>query len=158
MKIKYYQNKNLQFYKEPCLFIATNTCDFKCNIGCQEPVCNYYELACMDDEKIFAFDLCNAFIHNDETKAVVFGGLEPLMSLDYILTFLRLFRENFKCDDVVVIYSGYEKSEVLDKIEQLKSFPNIIMKFGRKLKNQSKKFDELLGVYIDENQYTERIS
>jgi hypothetical protein len=43
--------------------------------------------------------------------------------------------------------------------EQLKSFSNIIIKFGRFIPNQEPHYDEVLGVKLaSDNQYARRIS
>lgn len=71
-----------------------------------------------------------------------------------LISELRLFY-----DDPVIIYTGYYKEEILDIIEQLKHYTNIIVKFGRFIPNQQKHYDEVLGVYLaSDNQYAEMIS
>ena len=46
-----------------------------------------------------------------------------------------------------------------DKIEVLSHYKNIIVKFGRYIPNKEKVFDEVLGVYLaNEEQHAERIS
>lgn len=61
--------------------------------------------------------------------------------------------------DDIVIYTGYYKEEIEEYIDELKMFPNLIVKFGRYIPNHEKHFDEVLGIYLaSDNQYAERIS
>ena len=63
--------------------------------------------------------------------------------------------------DVIVIYTGYTAEEINDKgyIEELKKYPNIIIKYGRFIPDQKAHFDEVLGVNLQsDNQYAKRIS
>lgn len=76
---------------------------------------------------------------------------------DEIYTFIRLFRE--KSDDDIVIYTGYKGSEIIDKLELLSNFKNIIVKLGRYKSNEQSHFDEVLGVNLaSNNQYAIRVS
>ena len=70
---------------------------------------------------------------------------------------VKAFRE--KTDDDVVIYTGYNKNEIKDKIILLKKYSNIIIKYGRFIPGQQPHFDEVLGVYLaSDNQFAEKIS
>ena len=63
------------------------------------------------------------------------------------------------CDDDIVIYTGYNKEEIVDKITQLADFKNIIIKFGRYVPNRPSRYDEILGItLVSDNQYAEKIS
>ena len=49
--------------------------------------------------------------------------------------------------------------EIIDQVEKLMDFKNIIIKFGRYIPDRPSKFDEVLGVTLaSDNQYAERIS
>ena len=59
----------------------------------------------------------------------------------------------------MAIYTGYYKNEIQDQIDVLKLYPNIIVKFGRYIPNQSPHYDKILGVELaSNNQYAEKIS
>ena len=59
----------------------------------------------------------------------------------------------------IVIYTGYYKEEIADKIALLSKYKNIIIKYGRYIPNQEKHYDEVLGVYLaSSNQRGEKIS
>ena len=79
-------------------------------------------------------------------------------SWDDLISFITEFR--LVSDDDIVIYTGYSKCEIKDKIDILwHFFPNIIVKFGRYIPNQVSHYDEVLGVNLaSDNQYAERIS
>ena len=51
------------------------------------------------------------------------------------------------------------RKEILNHINWLQQFENIIIKFGRFIPNQGKHFDEILGIWLSsDNQYAEEIS
>ena len=84
-------------------------------------------------------------------------GLEPFDSYYELVELIETIRR--KCDDDIVIYTGYNKNELSEKIEHLSTYQNIIIKFGRYIPNDKKHFDDVLGVYLaSDNQYAEEIS
>ena len=108
----------------------------------------------MDDDIII-----RRYLSNDITKALCFAGLEPFEQFDELLCLVSKLRTEYHCNDTVVIYTGYNLTEIMPEVDTLKKFENIIIKFGRYVPNQSKHFDEVLGVYLaSDNQYAERIS
>ena len=84
-------------------------------------------------------------------------GLEPFDSWDDLLKLIGETRN--LTDDDIVIYTGYNKDEIKDKIYLLSEYKNIIIKYGRYVPNQEKHYDDILGVYLaSNNQYAEKIS
>ena len=74
------------------------------------------------------------------------------------LSFVKYFREK-GCNSDIVIYTGYYPNELQNEIEQLKQYPNIILKYGRYKPNTPSRFDEVLQITLaSDNQYAERIS
>lgn len=145
-------------YKEPCLMINTNTCSFKCDKECGREICQNEQLVNATSINIPTRNLVVRYLENNITKAVCFGGLEPFDQFSEILQFITLLREEYKCNDTVVIYTGYYKAEVEEEIGLLKRFGNIVVKFGRFIPDQKKHFDEILGVWLaSPNQYAEKI-
>ena len=64
-----------------------------------------------------------------------------------------------KCIDDIVIYTGYNLNEIEDKVNILKNYKNIIIKFGRFIPNNKIHYDEILGVYLaSDNQYALKIN
>lgn len=157
MVIKNIVDEDFINYKKSSMFIAFPSCTFKCEKECNKKICQNSELVKSPNIEIDIKTIVNRYINNPLTNSVVCGGLEPLDSWNDLLEFIIYFRK-FTNDDIVV-YTGYYKNEVKDKIEILKQFPNIIIKFGRFIPNQEKHFDETLGVMLaSNNQFAERIS
>lgn len=145
-------------YKKPSMFIACPYCTFKCNKDAGKQVCQNESLASAVAHNVSVFDIYKAYIDNPITKSVVLGGLEPLESWEDVQDLVEVFRQNLCCDDIV-IYTGYNEEEILDKIDWLSQFPNIVMKFGRYIPSNKKHYDEVLGIYLaSDNQYGRRIS
>ena len=90
-------------------------------------------------------------------ESIVFGGLEPMLQFQELISFIDKFRKI--SEDDIVIYTGYYKTEVEKEIEILKKYKNIIIKFGRYIPNRKSRYDEVLGVTLaSDNQYAEKIS
>ena len=144
-------------YKKASMFIVFPTCTFKCEKDCGIKCCQNSEVAKSAAIEIDIRLLVDRYINNPITHAVVCGGLEPIDSFDDLLELVKLVRE--KTDDDIVIYTGYNKNEILKEIRMLREFPNIIIKFGRFKPNDAHRFDEILGVELaSANQYAEKIS
>jgi len=145
-------------YKDPSMIIAMPRCTFKCDICNGQQVCQNSELAKQPDIIIDTNKLIKRYLKSS-AKAICFQGLEPLDTFEELLQFIDILRNKYHCNDTIVIYTGYNKDEVLDKLELLKKFDNIIVKFGRFLLNRPSKYDELLGVTLaSDNQYAEKLS
>lgn len=157
MRIKYVIVEDFMNYKKPALFIGTAFCDFKCEKECGIACCHNNPLI---NEPIIDIDnskLVDIYLNNDITKSIVIGGLEPFLQFDEMYSLIKYFRE--KTNDEIIIYTGYYKEEILNYIEELKRFENIIIKFGRFIPNNKSVYDEVLGIELaSENQYAEKIS
>lgn len=144
-------------YKIPCMTLEFPRCSFKCDKECGKPVCQNGALASSLDIQVDIESLIQRYLNNPITHAVVAQGLEPLDSWDDLLQFVTAFRK--KSDDNIIIYTGYNKDEIGDKIMLLKAFPNIIVKFGRYIPGQQPHSDPVLGVDLaSDNQYAEEVS
>ena len=99
----------------------------------------------------------NRYTNNPITSAIIIAGLEPFDTFNQLINLIDEIREY--TDDDIVIYTGYYKNEIEDKIDRIKIRKNIIIKFGRYIPNQQPHYDEVLGIYLaSDNQYAERIS
>lgn len=157
MKIKAIKEEDFTNYKECSLFIGTSFCDFKCQKENPDCHCQNSELALSPVKDVGIDNIIKQFDSDIFTKAIVFGGLEPMLQIDDLVDFIKAFRVNHS--NTIVIYTGYYKEEIRDQLTKLKQFQNIIIKFGRFIPNQEKHFDEVLGVYLaSDNQYAEKIS
>lgn len=144
-------------YKDICMVLGFPRCSFKCDKECGERVCQNSPLANAPDIECGVGSIISRYTDNPLSCAIVMQGLEPLDSFDDVLEFISSLRAS-GCNDDVVIYTGYNKDEVEDKVEQLKPFGNIVIKFGRFVPGQSPHYDEVLGVNLaSDNQYAERI-
>lgn len=161
MIVKTIVDEDFVNYKVPSMYIGTAYCDGKCcrEAGiplsvCQNDAWRGSATIAMDDDNII-----QRYLSNDITKALCFAGLEPFEQFDELLCLVSKLRTEYHCNDTVVIYTGYNSTEIMSEVDTLKKFENIVIKFGRYVPNQSKHFDEVLGVYLaSDNQYAERIS
>ena len=145
-------------YKKPSMYIAFPYCTFKCDKECGYSVCQNSSLVTnseiinIDEQKIV-----NRYIDNPITTSIVISGLEPFDSYKDLFILIKAFRE--KTLDDIIIYTGYNKNEIENSIEELKQFKNIFVKFGRFIPNQQKHYDNILQVNLaSPNQYGEKIS
>lgn len=144
-------------YKKPCMVIEFPYCSFKCDKECGKQVCQNGALANSPNIDVERMDLINRYLKNDITQSVVMQGLEPFDSWNDLISFIFLFR--CYSDDDIVIYTGYNLSELEEKIELLSYFNNIIIKFGRYIPNKQLHYDNILGVNLaSDNQYAIKIS
>ena len=157
MLLKNIVDEDICNYKKTSMFIAFPYCTFKCEKDCGIQCCQNSPLVKALNIEFPIENIVNRYITNPLTHAIVCGGLEPLDSFDDLLSLITLLRQ--KTDDDIVIYTGYYKNEVLDKIEKLQNYKNIIMKYGRYVPGQESHYDELLGIKLaNKEQYAEKIS
>ena len=140
-------------YRKPSMVLEFPICkNFKCDKECGERVCQNSLLAQSPNIEIYPISLIKKYLNNPISEAIVCQGLEPFDSWPDLIDFLYCFRQ-YSQDDFV-IYTGYTEKEIQDKIDTLKNFKNVIIKFDRYIPNQPKHFDEVLGVSLaSPNQY-----
>lgn len=144
-------------YKKPCMVIEFPYCSFKCDKECGKQVCQNGALANSPNINIERMGLIDRYLKNDITQSIVMQGLEPFDSWNDLLTLIFLFR--CYTNDDIIIYTGYNKSEISEQVERLQYFKNIIIKFGRYIPNKQSHYDNILGVNLaSDNQYAERIT
>ena len=145
--------------KKPSMVIEFPYFSFKCDKECGSNVCQNSKLVKDPTLDIPAAKIIDQYLYNPLSHAIVFQGLEPFDSYNDIYYFIYALRFIFKNNDPVVIYTGYNKDEILSKIEDLLKFSNIIIKFGRYIPGQKPHYDEILGVNLaSDNQYAEVIT
>ena len=160
MRVKGIVEEDLVNYKVSSMFINTCFCDFKCceELKLDRGICQNAPLAQAPIREISDEVIIRHFADNPITKAVVVGGMEPMLQIDELTALISLFR---RCgqDAPFVIYTGYCPEEIPDQLEKLKRFSNIIVKFGRFVPGQQPHYDEVLGVSLaSDNQYARKIS
>ena len=166
MKLKGLVDEDIINYKKTSMFLIFPNCSFKCEKECGLKICQNSSLATMQNIDITPETVCERYLNNPLTNAVVCGGLEPFDSRFDLLSFVNCLRIKYSCLDDIVIYTGYTEEELNnhDFIEQnfiyenLKSYKNIIIKYGRFIPNQESHYDEVLGVNLaSPNQYARRL-
>lgn len=149
-----------QDYKKPSMLLSTAYCTWKCCVenGLDISVCQNSELAKQRNHTYKIEDIFRMYQSNGITKAIIIGGLEPFLQYPEILVLIDYFRSH-GCDDDFVIYTGYNKHEILDPLDELVNYKNIIVKYGRYIPNSESRYDEVLGIVLaSKNQYAEKIS
>ena len=160
MRLKGVVMEDFVNYSKPSLFLISSICDWKC---CKEAnidisICQNNPLAKQPIIEVNDSSIYEAYRHNPITKAIVIGGLEPMLQIDEVVNLIDLFRKN-GCKDEFVIYTGYYPTEIQNELNRLKVYDNIIVKFGRYVPNRPSRYDEVLGItLVSDNQYAERIS
>lgn len=154
MKIKGLISEDFVNYKKPAMTIMFPHCNsFKCGAE----YCQNSPLSKAEDIEMDISNIVIRYLNNPITESVVMQGLEPFDSWDDLIGLVDCLRRS--TNDDIVIYTGYYKEEIADKIALLSKYKNIIIKYGRYIPNQEKYYDEVLGVYLaSENQYAEKIS
>lgn len=156
MRVKFVVDEDFVNYKKASMFIGTISCGGKCCIEANLPlsVCQNDGWRAENAIDIGDSELIQRYLNNDITSAIVFGGLEPFEQFDEVLSFIKMLRYVYNCEDDVVIYTGYTKEEIAKELYILKSIPNIIVKVGRFIPNSASRYDEILGVtLVSDNQY-----
>lgn len=142
-------------YNVPSMTLEFPKCTFKCG----GDWCQNSALAKEKDITVSIDSVCNRYLSNPITHAIVCQGLEPFDSWEELHRLIQTLRLHYECFDDIVIYTGYNKDEIADKIDELKIFVNIVIKYGRYIPDQQPHYDEVLGVKLaSDNQYAERIS
>lgn len=161
MLVKTIVDEDFSNYKKPSMVIGCAFCNFKCCKEANIPisVCQNEPIFYQPNIDISIDEIIDRYINNPISKAIVFGGLEPILQIEDIILFLHRFRNIHHCNDDVVIYTGYYEYEITGEIASLQHYPNVIVKFGRFKPNEKKHYDEVLGVeLISNNQYAKKIS
>jgi hypothetical protein len=160
VKLKGIINEDFINYKKPCMTLEFPICKgFKCDKFNGKQVCQNSTLATEPNIEISADQIIQHYLNNPITEVICCQGLEPLDSMSDLMLFIHTIRNIYLCHDSIIIYTGYNKEEISDKIELLQRFDNIIIKFGRFIMNRPSRYDELLGVTLaSDNQYAEQIS
>ena len=154
MKIKGLISEDFVNYKKPAMTIMFPHCNsFKCGAE----YCQNSPLSKAEDIEMDISNIVIRYLNNPITESVVMQGLEPFDSWDDLIGLVDCLRRS--TNDDIVIYTGYYKEEIADKIPLLSKYKNIIIKYGRYIPGQEKHYDKVLGIYLaSSNQYAEKIS
>ena len=139
------------------MFLIFPYCSFKCDKENGSCICQNSSLINRPNIDVDIDKIIDNYMSNNISKSIVCGGLEPLDSWEELKTFVVNLR--YRTNDPLIIYTGYNKDEIVDKIAWLQLYENIIVKFGRYIPNQEAHYDKVLGIYLaSDNQYAEVIS
>lgn len=147
-------------YKYPSMFLVSSICNWKCCIeqGIDIGVCQNAPLSNSPTKEISNKYIYEQFVNNPITKAIVIGGLEPMLQIDEVVDLISYFRSHGN-KSPFIIYTGYYPEEVKNELTKLKKYDNIIVKFGRYIPNDKPRYDDVLGItLVSSNQYAEVIS
>lgn len=171
MKLRGLVDEDIANYKKTSMFLIFPYCSFKCD---KENGCDLCQNSPLMNEPIIDIskeDVCQRYLDNPLTHAIVCGGLEPFDSKFDLVPFIDTLRNRYHCDDDVVIYTGYTKEELekgfrsqdgendinKNQYDVLLSYPNIIIKYGRFRPNERYHYDGILGIDLaSSNQYAEK--
>lgn len=157
MHLKGLNDYDIVNYCKPSMFLIFPKCSFKCDKEFGRRICQNSALANEPAVSIDIEEIYNRYKSNILTHACVCGGLEPFDSWTDLYNFIHYFRQ--RCDDDIVIYTGYTEEEIVEYIRVLHNFSHIIVKFGRFMPNRPHIYDALLGVTLaSDNQYAKIIS
>ncbi len=157
MNIKTIIDEDFTNYKKPSMVIGFPYCTFKCEKECGMQVCQNSTLATSPNIEADLDSIVVRYLNNSITSAIVMAGLEPFDSYKDLYELVYEFRT--KTDDDIVIFTGYNRAEVENKVKELSAFKNIIIKFGRFIPNAKSRYDDVLGInLVSDNQYGEVIS
>ena len=154
-------------YRKTSMYLIFPHCSFKCDKECGAPVCQNSSLSNTPITEISPETICERYINNPITSAIVCAGLEPFDSKFDLLSLIDCLRRRYNCEDDIVIYTGYTEEELLNPeykeqfflFENIQKYNNIIIKFGRFIPNEESHYDEVLGVNLaSKNQYAKRLS
>ena len=86
MRIKGLVDEDFLQYKKPSMFVITSYCTFKCEKEANCPgMCQNSDLAKAQNIDVNNQYIVDRYLKAELTKAIVFGGLEPLDQFDELL-------------------------------------------------------------------------
>ena len=169
MKIRFLIDTDVTNYRKTSMVVGMPYCDGKCwrDLNAQGgnydwSLCHNHSIRDEREIEIAVNDLASRYISNPLSHAVVFAGMEPLLSIHQIVAFIIYLRGACRCEDDIVIYTGYNEDEkpVSDFTNLLKTadVSNVIVKFGRYIPGDEEHLDPVLGVKLaSKNQYARKI-
>ena len=139
-------------YKKTGLYVSGSRCNLKCKECFNENLKHSPTIKIKPSQFIEDY-----IIKNQVIESVIFSGLNWFDKFEDLIILISCIRLHSNID--IVIYTGYKEVELLEEINTLKKYNNIIIKFGEYISNDNSIFDEVLGVTLaSSNQYAKKIS
>ena len=141
-------------YKVPAMFIISSVCDWKCctELGLNISICQNQPISKQPTKDISNEIIFDHYVSNPITKAIVVGGLEPMLQIDELVDLIRYFRDHGN-NDPFVIYTGYYPEEIPGHVERVRNM-GVVIKYGRYIPGHRPHYDDVLGVELaSDNQY-----
>lgn len=136
-------------YRKSTLYL----CGYICTLGCKD--CFHNELKKNHPTTLSIEKLFTDYISTTSCDAILFSGLNWLEQIEELFVLIHYIRSNHINKDIV-IYTGYDKHEISDKIAMLSKFDNIIIKYGRFDATLPPRYDDVLGITLaSSNQWAE---
>ncbi len=79
-------------------------------------------------------DIIKRYMVNSAASTIWFDGEEPLTHIDEIIKFISVLRNDYYCDDAVVIETHCQETEAYKQINTLKTFRNISIYINNQMK------------------------
>ena len=149
MQLKKIEETKTLYNNELSLYLIASSCKWKCKIC---PNAHYSRFETVD---IPNTDILQKFKSDDNLKAIVIGGLEPMDQMNDLRGFIFDARKFFEPGDrpKIVIYTGYEMDE-LNKMHysglasELMQYGNAMVIAGRNIWKTKKKFYLSINTYL----------
>lgn len=167
MLLRGLMDEDIVNYHKTSMYLAFPYCTFKCDKECGNQICQNSSLVEVPIVEITPENICERYLNNPLTSAIVCGGLEPFDSKFDLLALVDCLRRKYSCRDEIIIYTGYTEEELKDPqnneqhfiFQSLCLYSNIIIKFGRFIPNTKSHYDEILGIELaSSNQYAKKVS
>jgi len=157
MIVKQLIDEDFVNYKKASMLIGFPSCTFKCEKDSNCPgICQNRDFAKAPNIEISVDKIINRYLDNNITSSIVCAGLEPFDSFEDLYNLIKYLRIDKENNDDIIIYTGYNKTEILDKLLLISKYDNIIIKYGRFVPGDKLHFDDILGINLSsDNQYGE---
>ena len=151
---RFIQVRNIKFedndgYTIPCMVLDMPYCNPKYNNS--NDVCDTYPYSNDILININIDNIIYNYNNNPNTKAIIFQGLEPFYrdmdvfdiskknpngfidNFSDILYAIKLLRVDYKCNDSIIIHTGYTRDTCSSKgfLKQLQEYNNITITYGK---------------------------
>ena len=103
MKLKFIKRDDFVNYKKCSMFLGTTSCDWKCckenNLPCS--TCQNYPWSNNPIKEFDNKDIISMYLKDGLEESIVFGGLEPMLQFQELVSFIDKFRK-VSNDDIII--------------------------------------------------------